>query len=86
MLTWLLVLDETELLGSCLGLSSAFVPGSMKSPRFCLPTRTGARLRSILWESRFADTPSVKTSIKAREQKKVRTSFLDLSLNILGIF
>jgi hypothetical protein len=85
--------DETELAGRTPWLGSSpspFVPMSMTSPWVCLPRSAGVRLRSILWPSSwvFADAPSVKTSIKAREQKSVRTSFLDLTLSILakGIF
>lgn len=72
-------------------LPSSFVPGSMTSARVSLAKTSGDRLRSILWASTwaFADAPSVKTRARAREQKSVRTSFLDLTLNILvktGIF
>jgi hypothetical protein len=72
-------------------LLSPSVPGLMMSEVEALPRTSGNRLRSILWPSSwaFADAPSVKTSTRAREQKKVRTSFLDLTLNIpakMGIF
>ena len=86
-----LVTDETELVGplTWLGSSpSSFVPTSMTFPfpESCLPRSAWDRLRSILWPSSwvFADAPSVKTSTRAREQKRVRTSFLDLTLNILA--
>lgn len=86
--------EETELAGPLPGLGllpSSFVPWSMTSAREPLAKTSGDRLRSILWASTwaFADAPSVKTRAKAREQKSVRTSFLDLTLNILvktGIF
>lgn len=89
-----LEVEETELAGplAWLGsLASSFVPWSMTSAREALAKTSGDRLRSILWASTwaFADAPSVKTRARAREQKSVRTSFLDLTLNILaktGIF
>lgn len=84
--------EETELVPLPWGLlPSSFVPWSMTSAREPLTKTSGDRLRSILWASTwaFADAPSVKTRARAREQKSVRTSFLDLTLNILvktGIF
>ena len=83
--------EETELAGPLGSFPSSWAPTWIMSARVSLTKTAGDRLRSILWESSwgFADAPSVKTSTRAREQKRVRTSFLDLTLNILvkvGIF